>query len=491
MVSSGVFANAVINIVGNVGGFRGVMREVQTQLWGMMTLANRVGGAFTQNIVSPIVAYRGMVNAQNSQQAAQLFYSRSMANWRAQEPLRPVGPRPPANFMGPPSQAMLNQIQAWQSYDQARQNWMGLKPSKGHIFNSFMQNAALAEAKWLALGTAIGAVVTTLVQAAKYASDFTEQLNMMVGLFGRSSDAMMSHVGDMARMGIGKSEYMANLSTLGVELMGSGVAEGLATKMATEMGARAIDTASWYNISSNDKAFQKFTSGLAGFGRPLKELGIIINETRVETYALTHGLWDGRSALTESIKVQARYGLIMQETARATGDYSRTLGGYANQWRAFQGNWENFMTNIGKAMEPLIALGLRIVNDFLVTFNTVTEFSLKIRDSIYNWIFGIDEEARKLEVSRQNRMMTDRQYADEIIADQKLASRSRNVASHTTLDGFAKRLQEGIFNDHGRMLVDLTRVLVGLTKEQIAELKKLYPKIKAYTEQNAPAGAWN
>lgn len=481
MISSGVIANAVINLVGNFGGFRGQMREAQTQLWGLMTLANRAGGVLQQSVFSPFFAWRGMKRIDDAQQAAALQYDSLMGIWKSNRPTRPI--------KGPGVTAAQH-AQAMQQYRIDMETWRSTKPDKKQVFDTFVHGAALAESKLLLAGVAFSALSQVMVSAISYASDFTEQLNKMVGLFGKSSDVIMNHVGNLSRWGIGKSEYMANLSNLGVELMGAGIPEKTTARMASEMGQRAIDVASWYNIADTDRAFQKFVSGLAGMGRPLKELGVIINEERVQIYALTHGLWDGRSALTESIKVQARYGLIMQETARAVGDYERTYGAFANQLRAFQGNWSNFMAALGKALEPVATGILRIVNLGLSLATTSSQYLADFRDK-YLFSSGVDEEARKRDISRQNRMAMDRQYADEVIADAKMSERGGGRASHTSLEGFAKRLQEGVFNDSGRMLVDLTRTLIGLSQEQIIELRKINPQIKAFTEQNAPNGAWN
>lgn len=489
---SGVLANAVINIIGNVSGMRSAMRETQTQLWGLMTLSGRIGGAVSQNLINPIAARIGMGKIFAAQTAAKLDYDYQKRMHAANEPQKPTHPRD-MNFMGPmsPTQlatAMYNYRQGMKQYKEDMRAWRASGPNQRAISDKHVQSAALFAGK---VDFAISAVIglgRVLVDAANYASQFREELNKMVQTFGKSSDAVLSNIKSQGSFGIDRTAMLSAVSTIGIELMGAGISEAIASQMATAMAKRAIDMTSYYNLKGDEDALRKVVSGLAGMGRPLKELGVILNEARVETYALTHGLWDGKHEFSEAAKVQASYGLIMQETRRAEGDRLRTMYDLENQYRGISGNWSNLMTTIGNT-KP-IQWATMAINDFLVKTEEIVR-ALNIFGQLSDWFTdSAADAAQKSEVSKQNRFAADRVYADEIIADAKKAGSDRKNARHTSLEGFAKGLQEGVFNDSGKMLVDLTRVLVGLTEVQVEALKKVAPTLKAYTADNAPQGSW-
>jgi len=409
MASFGVLANAQINVIANLAGFRGAMRETQAQLWGLMTIANRMGGSLFQNLISPFQAYRGMARVKAAQAAGQ--------------------PR------------------------------------------DVIQSAALAEGRTLLLAGAIFGLGRALVTAAQYASDFKEELNKATQTFGESTGLVASWVNRMGEKGVDRAALLGGAATMGVELLGSGIGEKMAASMAMAMSERAVDVSSLYNIDQ-DSAIKKFISGLAGFGRPLKELGVIVTENRVETYAFTHGLWDAKSAITEATKVQARYGLIMQETARAQGDFIRTHYELANQYRQISGNFTNMMQELGN-FAPLQGFTFAL-NQMMIGLKHFFAFlnnEYQIFSKSVGAPGGMEDKLERWEASNRNQETESRVYADEVIAQNFMGK--GHHAAHTGLADFGKRLQEGVFNDTGKQQIDLTRRLVGLTEEQAKYMRQL------------------
>lgn len=490
----GVLANAQINIVGNLTGWRSAMRETQTQLWGLLTLSNRIGGGIAQNLVTPFTAWAGMRAIHRAQQTGQLAYVHAMQNWRAQQPVRPtLQSVMPPGFMGPPSVAQRNQFQqllqqALQVHQGQMANWRGQMPNRQQILSQHVQGAAVGIGMIDLLASGIIGLGRVLVNAAQYASNFTEELNRMNMTFGESSKAVMAAADEKMNAGIGRSEYMSAVSKYGLAYMQSGLPEKLSTQMTKDMADRMVDVASMVNVKQS-RAFDAAQSGLVGMERPLKHLGFIVNQDRMEVYALTHGLMNNKRAMTEADKMMAYHAVIMRETQRAAGDYARTQGDLANQYRQIEGNWSNLMEVLGNT--AVIKNIAYVFNELLIGLRKWAEYANgnPFLDML-SFLPNSQNTPDLHEVSRQNRMAADRQYADEIIADAKLAGGKRKFARHSGLAEFSKNLQEGVFNDTGKMLVDLTRTLVGLTQEQIAELAKIVPQLKAYTEQNAPQGAW-
>ncbi len=471
----GVLANAVINITGNVAGMRSAMRETQTQLWGLLTMSNRMGGMIARNLITPFTAYKGMAAIHGLQEKALLAYESNLDAWHGSSftsrPTRPSKPR--IRRTNPGYAAAMQQYgQDMDAYMLDMHHWRLTKPNRQEALAKATEGAAVAAGRQALLASAMLGLGVGLLKAADYASKFTEELNKMTETFGSSTGKVMTFVNKMAESGIGRSDLMSGVSTMGIEMLGVGIQEKMASQMAMNLGERAVDVSSLYNIDQAD-AVRKMVSGLAGFSRPLKELGVIVTEGRVETEAFVKGLWDGKSAISENAKVQARYSLIMRETARAAGDYQRTSGEMSNQYRALSGNFSNLMETLGNT---------GIVSGFLMAINGLMKGIQLATSGVvaaygkWSGLFGnqpgqMKTNLQEWEASNRNNESESRSYADQVIAENFMGKGKHS--RHSGLADFGKHLQEGVFNDTGKQQLDLTRRLVGLTEEQVAYMKKL------------------
>ena len=143
-------------------------------------------------------------------------------------------------------------------------------------------------------------------------------------------------------------EAAGNFGTL-FDAMGMGSAATL--QMSEEMTQLAVDLASFNNISI-DEALTKLRSGLVGEAEPLRTVGVLISAAAVDAKALEMGMTRTNGVFTEAQKVQARYALILDQTASAQGDYGRTADGYANSQRKLDAAMENLSATIGTMLLP-------------------------------------------------------------------------------------------------------------------------------------------
>ena len=121
-----------------------------------------------------------------------------------------------------------------------------------------------------------------------------------------------------------------------------------------DISTRAADFASVFNIEVAE-ALQVFQSGLSGEAEPLKRFGINLLDSEVKAYALRSGLIGLNDEYTESIKVQARFGLLMESTNKTAGDFADTSDGLANSQRILQASFKGLQAQIGKNLTPAVA----------------------------------------------------------------------------------------------------------------------------------------
>lgn len=127
-----------------------------------------------------------------------------------------------------------------------------------------------------------------------------------------------------------------------------------------ELTERGADFASVFNLEVAD-ALQLFQSGLAGETEPLRRYGLNLSAAAVESFAYANGIAEAGRALTETEKVQARYGLLLQQTAGVQGDNANTAGELAGQQRRLAAAFEEAQTKLGEKLLPgfldLVTLG--------------------------------------------------------------------------------------------------------------------------------------
>lgn len=201
------------------------------------------------------------------------------------------------------------------------------------------------------IGGAIAGVTGFLI---KMGSDANESENLFEVSFGNMSEAARKWSDDYSKaVGASAFESRKNAATLNAMVLSMGASEDAAFKMSTGLVELSNDMASFYNLKP-EEAFEKLRSGISGEAEPLKQLGVLINETSVQAYALANGIGtitekNGKMSveLSETEKVYARYGLIMQQTQKAQGDLARTADSTANIFRSTKNKVFDTLTEIG------------------------------------------------------------------------------------------------------------------------------------------------
>lgn len=198
------------------------------------------------------------------------------------------------------------------------------------------------------------------------ASTLEESLNAVSVAYGKSSAAIVK-LGETAasRLGVTQSEFNASavrFSAFAERVVGAG---GDVSGFVDDITTRASDFASVFNIDVAE-ALQVFQSGLSGEAEPLKRFGINLLDSEVNAFALANGIGAVGKVLTESEKVQARYGLLLQSTAKTSGDFANTSDGLANSQRILKAEFTDLQAAIGNALLPVMAGLVNQVKDNLL-----------------------------------------------------------------------------------------------------------------------------
>lgn len=207
---------------------------------------------------------------------------------------------------------------------------------------------------WKPLAAAFGAskAISYYFDSIQVASDLAESQNAVRVSFGEASDSIAT-LGETAatRLGLSQSKFngfATQFSAFASTVAGDG---GNVASVIDTITSRGADFASVFNLEVGD-ALGLFQSGLAGETEPLRRFGIDMSAAAVEAYAMANGIGDGTGALTEQEKVQARYGLLLEQTSKTQGDFANTSDGYANSQRILSARLEDAQASLGQALLP-------------------------------------------------------------------------------------------------------------------------------------------
>lgn len=283
-------------------------------------------------------------------------------------------------------------------------------------FESQMQGiTGLAKKAGAALTTAFGIkkLVSFGKQCLELGSDLAEVQNVVDVTFPNMT-AKVDKFAKSAAQSFGLSKTMAKqyTGTFGAMAKAFGFTEEQAYDMGSTLTGLAGDVASFYNLSQ-DEAYAKIKSVFTGETESLKDLGVVMTQTALDSYALANGFGKTTSKMTEAEKVALRYAFVQDQLSAAQGDFARTSGSWANQVRILQLQFDSLKATIGQGLINLFTPIIKAVNTLigrLVTlanaFKSFTELIIGQKSSgsstVESPISNLSDEAGTAEDSLQS-----------------------------------------------------------------------------------------
>lgn len=239
--------------------------------------------------------------------------------------------------------------------DESGVDFDGAGQRAGTAFGSGFGKTARRLATGFLGGLVVKEAYDFLAGSTDRASDLNESLNAVNVTYGKQA-AGVKRLGRQAADSLGLSNERFNALSVRFSSFATTIAGGPGKKVVSTLDnitTRASDFASVMNLEVADAA-ALFQSGLAGETEPLRQYGIDLSAAKVEAFALSEGIVKNKADLDESAKVQARYALLMEQTAKAQGDFSNTSTEAANAQRILDANVENARARLGTAFLPLV-----------------------------------------------------------------------------------------------------------------------------------------
>ena len=212
-------------------------------------------------------------------------------------------------------------------------------------------NKAVAIGKTIAAGLAVGtaAIGALTVGAMKQAGELEQNMGGSEAVFKEHAEKMQETAKTAYKnMGLSASSFLATANKMGALFQGVGFDIEESATISAEAMQRAADVASIMGVDL-ESAMESIAGAAKGNFSMLDNLGVAVNDTTLEMYALSQGIDKATSDMTTQEKVALAMQLFMEKTAYATGNYAKENDTLAGSLSTAKAALDNFLSGAGDA----------------------------------------------------------------------------------------------------------------------------------------------
>nr|DAF81891.1 MAG TPA: tail tape measure protein [Caudoviricetes sp.] len=231
----------------------------------------------------------------------------------------------------------------------------------GGLFqNALGKLGSIAKAGGAAISAGIAAGATGIAaltgKMLNARAELEQQLGGSEAVFGQYATNIQNIAKNSYKnMGLSQNEFLAGANKMGSLYQGAGVSVQDSMKMSSEAIQRATDVASIMGIDTSF-ALESVAGMAKGNFTMMDNLGVAMNDTALNAYALEKGIGKTTQQMSMQEKVSLATQMFLEKTAKYAGNYAKeneTLSGSLNTTKkAFQdflsggGSMQNFITSL-------------------------------------------------------------------------------------------------------------------------------------------------
>lgn len=231
-------------------------------------------------------------------------------------------------------------------------------------------------------GTALAGLVA---KGVKSAGELEQQIGGTEAVFGKYAKSVQENASKAFKSaGISANDYMTYANKIGSLMKGSGIETKKAMDLSSQAMQRASDVASIMGIDVSS-AMEAITGAAKGNFTMMDNLGVAMNATNLQAYALEQGITKSYNSMTQAEKVGLAYQMFLDKTSAYAGNYAKENETFAGSFQTLKSATENFMSGSG---------GIEDVIDSLTDFGKILTKSIgkvapKIVDGIVKLVDNI------------------------------------------------------------------------------------------------------
>ena len=213
-----------------------------------------------------------------------------------------------------------------------------------------------------AVGVASTAIAGLIGKSVSMAGDLEQQIGGTEAVFGKFAETVQDKATKaFDQMGISANDFMATANKMGALMQGSGLDIETSMELSTQAMQRAADVASIMGIDVN-AAMESVAGAAKGNFTMMDNLGVAMNATTIEAYALSKGITTSFNEMDNATKVGLAMEMFLERTAYAAGNYAKENQTFAGSFNTLKAATSNFLSGAG---------GIEEVADALVGFGGI------------------------------------------------------------------------------------------------------------------------
>lgn len=210
-------------------------------------------------------------------------------------------------------------------------------------------SGAVAVGKTIASGLAVG--VTALggltAKALSAAGELEQNMGGSEAVFGEHAGKMQETAKKaFSNMGLSASDFLGTANKMGALFQGAGFDIETSATMSSDAMQRAADVASIMGISTED-AMEAIAGAAKGNFTMMDNLGVAMNDTTIQAYALSKGIDKSTQDMTNQEKIGLAMEMFMEKTAYAAGNYAKENETLAGSLGTAKAALSNFLSGAG------------------------------------------------------------------------------------------------------------------------------------------------
>lgn len=236
-------------------------------------------------------------------------------------------------------------------------------------------------------GTAVAgtALIGLIGKSVSMAGDLEQQLGGTEAVFGQFESQVQAKSKEaFSTMGLSANDYMATMNKMGALMQGSGLDIETSMDLSSQAMQRASDVASIMGIDI-DMAMESIAGAAKGNFTMMDNLGVAMNATTIEAYALSKGINKSYNEMTKAEQVQYAMQMFLEKSSYAMGNYSKENETFAGSLQTLKASFGNFMSGAGSIDDVINS----VVSFGNILVKSITEMAPKITTGLVQLLNGI------------------------------------------------------------------------------------------------------
>ena len=205
-------------------------------------------------------------------------------------------------------------------------------------------------AKGMTTAVAVGATALTgmVAKSVSAMGDLEQAVGGSEAVFGKYAKTIQDEAEKAySNAGLSAEEYLSTANKISSLMQGAGIKQSASVDLTTKAMQRASDVASIMGIDTS-AAMEAIAGAAKGNFTMMDNLGVAMNATTLEAYALSKGITKSYNEMSNAEKVGLAYEMFLDKTSQYAGNYAKENDTLVGSINTAKKAFTNFLSGTGK-----------------------------------------------------------------------------------------------------------------------------------------------